>query len=772
MNEAEFDLGRASGVDLLAAGDLVDLTNCDREPIHVPGAIQPHGVLLVLHGPNLEIVQVSANAATFLGLEPSTLLGKPLSVVVDSEAVELVRQALSLGDLEHNPLFVFSLRPIGLDFSLDAVAHRHRGLVILELERPLPVQGASVDVRALSDAVRRLERADSVAAFCQAAAREVRLVSGFDRVMVYRFDADGAGEVIAEERREDLEPFLGLHYPASDIPKQARALYVLNHLRLIADATYVPVPMLALSKTAEPLDMSYCSLRSVSPVHLEYLANMGVRASMSVSLVKDGQLWGLIACHQYDGPRLLGYDTRATCEFLGRVFSLQLASKEQAESADYRAHLRSLAARFLELLEREDDLKDALTQPDLHLLDYLDAHGAAVVMAGEIELLGQTPTRSQVGRLAMWLAEQEPFEVFASDRLSGQFAEAEAFQVSASGVLAVPVSRSGRDLVIWFRPEVLQTVTWGGDPNKPVETSADGQQRLTPRKSFAAWKQAVEGSAIPWKPTELEAALELRQAVVSAALRRAEMLAGLNADLERSNAELDSFAYVASHDLKEPLRGIHNYSTLLLEDAGDRLMDAERSKLETLVRLTQRMDSLIDSLLLFSRVGRVDFTLRDCNLQTVVGDVLELLRPRLEQDHVEVRMPRRLPNALADRARIGEVFNNLISNAVKYNDKPQRWIEIGFLTPAERGKLQVPEGIENKATIFFVRDNGIGIAQRHLESVFRIFKRLHAREAFGGGTGAGLTIARKIVERLGGQIWATSIPGEGTSFYFTLGSEQ
>ena len=201
-------------------------------------------------------------------------------------------------------------------------------------------------------------------------------------------------------------------------------------------------------------------------------------------------------------------------------------------------------------------------------------------------------------------------------------------------------------------------------------------------------------------------------------------------------------------------------------------MASERSKLETLVRLTQRMDSLIDSLLLFSRVGRVDFTLRDCNLQTVVGDVLELLRPRLEQDHVEVRVPRRLPNALADRARIGEVFNNLISNAVKYNDKPQRWIEIGFLAPSERNLLAVPEGIEGNATIFFVRDNGIGIAQRHLESVFRTFKRLHAREAFGGGTGAELTIAREIVERLGGQIWATSIPGEGTSFYFTLGSEQ
>lgn len=768
MSVPEFELGQASGVDLLAPGQAIDLSNCDREPIHVPGAIQPQGVLIALRPTDLLIVQISANAARFLGLEPHEILGKPLSILLEPDGMESVQAALAREDIEANPLFVFPLQPKRSAQTLDAVAHRHQGLIVLELEAGVVSADPPADLRALRAAISRLERTDSVVAFCQAAAFEVQLISGFDRVMIYRFAEDGTGEVIAEAKQDNLEPFLGLHYPASDIPKQARALYILNHIRLIADVTYTPVPMLAFENKTQPLDMSYCFLRSVSPIHLEYLTNMGVRASMSVSIVKDGQLWGLIACHHYAGARLIGYEVRAACEFLGRVVSLQLTSKEQVETADYRTHLKSLAARFLEVLERQDNLGSALTQPDLQLLDYLDAHGAAVVLGDQITLLGQTPTRIQVGKLAKWLGDQPAFEVFASNKLELRFEEAKAFRAVGSGLLAVTVSRSNHDLVMWFRPEVLQTVSWGGNPNKPVEVSENGDQRLTPRKSFDAWREDVEGSANPWKTVEVEAALELRRAVVSTVLRRAEMLAGLNNELERSNSELDSFAYVASHDLKEPLRGIHNYSTLLLEDAGDRFEESERAKLETLVRLTQRMESLIDSLLLFSRVGRVDFSLRECDLNLIVNDVLDLHKPRLEQDAVEARVPRPLPVVTCDKVRIGEVFSNLIANAVKYNDKPKRWVEIGFITPAERTDLRVPEGISQSATIFYVRDNGIGIPERHLESIFRIFKRLHARAAFGGGTGAGLTIARKIVERHGGRIWVESIAAQSSSFYFTL----
>lgn len=234
-----------------------------------------------------------------------------------------------------------------------------------------------------------------------------------------------------------------------------------------------------------------------------------------------------------------------------------------------------------------------------------------------------------------------------------------------------------------------------------------------------------------------------------------------NEELHQSNKELDDFAYIASHDLKEPLRGIHNFSSFLIEDYAAKLDDEGRSKLETLMRLTRRMETLIDSLLQFSRLGRVDLAIDQVDLNETVGEVLESLAISLQESGAQVRVPRRLPTVRADRVRVGEIFHNLIVNGVKYNDKPEKWVEIGAV---EDGKGGPP--------VFYVRDNGIGIAEKHHDSVFRIFKRLHARDKYGGGTGAGLTIVKKIVERHHGRIWLESSAGEGTTFYFTLSDEK
>ncbi|HEX4946921.1 MAG TPA: ATP-binding protein [Blastocatellia bacterium] len=242
--------------------------------------------------------------------------------------------------------------------------------------------------------------------------------------------------------------------------------------------------------------------------------------------------------------------------------------------------------------------------------------------------------------------------------------------------------------------------------------------------------------------------------------RRNEELQRLNAELERSNIELDSFAYIASHDLKEPLRGLHNYSHFLLEDYEDKLDEEGVSKLQTLIKLTQRMETLIDSLLYYSRVGRAELAVRDINLDEVLDQTLELLAPRVRELGVEVRRPCALPTVRADHARVGEVFSNLIANALKYNDKETKWIEVGF---------EWTNGAGEQQPVFYLRDNGLGIAPEHHENVFRIFKRLHGRDEYGGGVGAGLTIVRKIIERHGGRIWLESEPGMGTTFYFTLG---
>lgn len=745
----------------------VDITNCDREPIHIPGAIQPHGALLVLSEPDLKIVQASANTGEMFGVRPQNLLAQPLDVLMGPEQANRVRSVVARN------AFAESLLVKTFDFSRSSTFHviLHRGEagLVLELE-PTGAGNRSLEFTALNPVVAALEGAGSLTAFCQLAAEEVRALTGFDRVMVYRFAPNYDGEVIAEARRGDIEPFLGLHYPASDIPQQARELYRRNWTRIIADVGYVPVPLVpALSPlTGRPLDLSHAGLRSVSPLHLEYLHNMGVGASMSISIIKEGKLWGLFACHHLS-PRLVDYAVRGACEFLGRTFSLLLAGKESQENAAGELRIREVQARLLERLSHSQHLPGSLAGEGTSVLDLIPAGGAALCLENDIILLGQTPTAEQVRQLTGWLQRHVTEDVFHTQNLAAHYPEADAYAGQGSGLLAVSVSKVQAEYLLWFRPEVVQTVTWAGNPAKAVVATPEGD-RLSPRKSFARWVEQVKGQSLPWRKAEITAATELRNAIVGVILKlsgelklRSDILSRLNAELERSNDELDSFAYIASHDLKEPLRGIHNYASFLLEDYADQLDEEGVGKLRTLVRLSRRMEELIESLLHFSRVGRLDLQAVSTDLNDVLEESLEVLQVRIEQTGARVRVSRPLPTVHCDPLATGEIFTNLVSNALKYNSKAEKWVEVGWLPAPE------PAGEEETGpAVLYVRDNGIGIEERHHENVFKIFKRLHGRDQYGGGTGAGLTIVKKMVERQGGRIWLESTPGTGTTFYFTL----
>jgi two-component system, chemotaxis family, sensor kinase Cph1 len=750
----------------------VDLSNCDREPIHIPGSIQPHGVLLVLSEADLMIVQVSSTVDQWLGRSPEELLNQSLKTLLNSEQIASIEGCLSQDFESINPLRIV-IEVKGKDSVFDGVLHRFDQSLILELEPTLDERVADFFGfhRLVKSAISRMQQATTLDQMSQIIVQEVRKLTGLDRVMVYQFDPENAGTIIAEDKRDDLTPYLGLRYPASDIPKQANQLYKLNWLRLIPTVDYTPAELIPTLNplTQHSTDLSLAVLRSVSPVHLEYLHNMGVGASMSISLIQDKRLWGLIACH-HDCDRFVSYEIRTACEFLGQVMSLELVSKEANQDLDYKMKLKSIQAKFVELIPQQDDLLNGVLNAGSNLLELVDAQGAAIVWNGECHLMGNTPNTEQLDALLTWVETQLEGNLLYTSALSKDYPIAEAYKSIASGLIVLAISRVNRNYILWFRPEVVQTVNWGGDPTKPVEVSGDGEARLSPRKSFALWQETVQGRSLPWKPCELEAVLELRSAIVGIVLRQADELAKINVELERSNNELDAFAYIASHDLKEPLRGIHNYSSFLIEDYGDILNEDGVSKLKTLMNLTQRMEDLINSLLHFSRLGRVELALQRTDLNQLVQNALEVLSISLESTPVEIRIPRSLPAMRCDRVQISEVFTNLISNAIRYNDRDQKWVEIGYLDQVESPQVYADESeaVSEPTVTFYVRDNGIGIPERHLDTIFRIFKRLHASTQYGGGTGAGLTIAKKIVERHGGKLWVESTPGQGSTFYFTL----
>ncbi len=754
----------------IATPQIVDLTDYDKELLHLPGSIQPHGLLFVLKEPQLQILQVSSNTFNFLGLHPQELLNKQLQDLIDTKQINLIEHCL-LQDFESiNPLKI-TIKNQEKCLRFDGIIHRCNKVLILELEPSISEETGDFFsfYHLVKKSIAKMQNAASLRDMCQIIVKEVQNLTGFDRVMIYQFGSEQTGKVIAEEKLDSLSPYLNLHYPDSDIPDQAKKLYILNRLRLIPDVNSQPINLLPAhnSVTNEPLDLSYSVLRSVSPCHFEYLKNMGVTASMSISLVRDKQLWGLIACHHHS-PKFVTYEVRTACEFLGQIMSLELAAKEDNEQLDYKMKIKSIQSKFIEAIPQEENFMDGLVRDKSNLLNIVSAQGVAICANGHLSIIGKTPEDADIQNLIAWVETEISNDIYYTDCLPKIYPVAAKFKDIASGLLALSISQIPKNYILWFRPEVLQTVNWGGNPNKSVEVGQDGI-RLSPRKSFELWQETVRLKSLPWKECEIDAVLELRSAIVGIVLRKADELARINVELARSNSELDAFAYIASHDLKEPLRGIHNYSSFLIEDYANILNEDGVSKLQTLVRLTQRMEDLIESLLHFSRLGRVELSMQKTNLNELVKNVIDVLSISLK-DKVDIRIPRPLPFIQCDRVQVNEVFTNLITNAIKYNDKVDKWVEIGFLDAAEleNENTQLSEDQLSQGIVFYVRDNGIGIRAKHLDTIFRIFKRLHAPNKYGGGTGAGLTIAKKIVERHNGIIWVESKYGEGSTFYFTL----
>ena len=754
----------------LITAETVNLTYCDREPIHIPGAIQPHGILLVVSRSKWKITQISDNTQEFLGIEPEQLLGQPLNSLLPPDKIEAIAACLA-GDFEQ-------INPLKLSLETQNSAKKFNGIVhtldqndiILEFEPNESesdlnfIQFSQISKRILL----QIQRASNLNELCQIIVQQIRKLTGFDRVMIYQFDETGEGDIIAEDKLQELESYLGLHYPDSDIPRQAKYLYTLNLIRSIPQVNYQPITILTLENEQEkPLDLSLSILRSVSPLHIEYLQNMGVGATLTISLMKQGKLWGLIACH-HQSPYFVPYEIRNICEFLGQVMSLELTSKEANEDLDYKIFLKSVRSQLINSLGKAENITDALIKDRQKLLELVGATGAVIYTGENLIRVGQAPPEAVLPDLIAWLENRFEQDLFVTHSLPKIYPDAIAFKEVASGLLALSITKVQKNYVLWFRPEVLQEVNWAGNPDKPKILEEDGTETLTPRKSFELWQEMLQHQSQPWKPWEIEGAVELRSAIVGIVLRKINELAEINLELERSNTELDAFAYIASHDLKEPLRGIHNYSNFLLEDYAEVLNAEGVDKLHTLIKLTKRMEDLINALLQFSRLGRQELSFQSFNLNQSLEAISELFTVSKGGENIEIRIPRSLPNIVGDRILLEEVFTNLISNAFKYNNQSEKWAEIGFLDP------EIPTSstlTKTQLLTFYVRDNGIGIQEKHLDTIFRIFKRLHGLNKYGGGTGVGLTIVKKIIERHHGRIWIESSYGAGTTFYFTLPTE-
>jgi light-regulated signal transduction histidine kinase (bacteriophytochrome) len=748
-----------------------DITNCDREPIHIPGSVQPHGALLAVDPQDLQIIQAGGDTVRILGAEPSRLLTTHLPDWFAPDRVSKLRTLLDTEGPLIRPVHAFAIASSRDGEPVDTFVYRSGELVVLELE---PVsERMPADALALVQAMlSRVQYADAPQAFCQDLAEGVRRVSGFDRVMVYRFLPDGTGCVDAEARGEGVESFVGHHYPASDIPKQARELYFRNWTRLIPDARYTPAPILTADdpRNDKPLDLSHSIIRSVSPIHMEYLANMGVVASMSLSIVMAGRLWGLVACH-HRTPRFLSHRLRMACELFAQMASAKLEAKVAAEEFEEQLKSKRIHEELVRRMSQEADLAEGLTRYRPNLLDYIPADGVGLWLDNRYTALGKAPGADKVAALVAWLNETAADGVFFTDRLPLLYPPAAEFAEVATGLIALSVSKTPRDYVLWFRPEWIHTVTWAGDPKKPIGPVNAGE-RISPRKSFAAWRELVRLHSEPWRSVNVEAAKTLRLSLMEVILRRVDNLAreleatrtkqeALGAELSRRLAHWRAVAAELKEEAQR--RAQMELSQVLRSTVADQ--EAERQRIarelhdslgQTLTLLQLGLDELGQSLPeggkfglqikglkrlangLCSEVNRLAWEIRptaldDLGLETAIRHLIETWSERLNLQF-DVRL------ALNDRrlqpvveTTLYRVLQEAITNIARH---------------AEATRAAVLLEANEKEVSMIVEDNGCGFSPQEATS-----ERL------------GLLGIRERLSLVSGTLEVESAPGRGCTLY-------
>jgi chemotaxis family two-component system sensor kinase Cph1 len=496
--------------ELLPTDEQRRLEECVREPIHIPGAIQPHGALLAVDHRTREILQVSANTGKVLGLEPRGLLGSLLDGVTGGE---LAKRLCDVSGSDDDAAVVVEVR-VG-DQLFDAISHWGDGLVIVEFEPA--ASSAEPLIPALSTSTRRLATAGTPEELQAEAAREVRRLTGFDHVMVYHFHEDGHGEIVAEDLAEGMEPYLGLHYPASDIPAQARRLYLMKLTRAIVTSDYQSVPLVPSNnpRTGAPLDLSLAELRSVSPHHLQFMRNMGQASSMSLSMVHDGQLIGMITC-AHRKPVHLPYHLRRGCELVVQQLTLHLAALAERRRLSLQLQAQRLRTRLVQQMSAAEDIATALVRGDVNILDLVPADGATVCLDGALTSMGIVPSERRIRTMITRIRNGAPLAPFRSEALASDHPNLAEIVPETAGLMVIPFG-SGNDYVAWYRREVLQSVSWLGS-----QTPENRATPLSPRNSFQIWSQSVSGRANPWEPAAVSEAGELGRDIVDVLLRRQE----------------------------------------------------------------------------------------------------------------------------------------------------------------------------------------------------------------------------------------------------------
>lgn len=728
--------------------DYISLENCKDEPISFLGAIQEFGCLLVFNEASDKLIFCSENTLDYFDVPPKSLLDESVKSVSAHFEPELkLNRDTSFYFLKNMKVFVNS--------------YVKNGLVYVEIEELTMSEDYKIDyLNQTKELIKSVNKVDEFQDFSELIAKDIRKITGYDRVMIYKFDSDFNGEVFAEAKRSDLDPFLGLNYPHTDIPSQARELYKKNTLRILTNVDYTPQVIVTNNEGAnyKSLDLGDSILRAVSPIHIKYLKNMGVVATLTISIMIDEQLWGLVSCHHYS-QRYLGHDQRLAAELYTGLYASQIRRWEQSdEYAKVQEKEHIYQAIIEDAIEKKDLFKAISETP--YFTGLTSSTGGVVIRGKNLHYFGYTPTKEQILEIHSWMKEKNE-SVFLTNEFSSYNAKAEKYKDSASGVLYYRLDNNSNSAVIWFRRQQSEGKKWGG---KPTFLNSKAAEKLTPRNSFEAWEEEVEGKSLKWMSHEIQAGLRLcayleREIYIRNITEQKKQFQLLTEDLKAKNEELSQFNWISSHDMKEPLRKIRLFVDQIKENQ-DVLSETHQLFFTRIDASAERMQLLIDDLLNYSSINKkINFDLTDIS-KLIENVKKEYLNGECVFD-VELKNIEKLP--VID-FQISQLFSNLISNAIKFRHS-ERDCKISIYSESVKGKelsfLNLKADKEYVKIV--VEDNGIGFEEEYNEKIFQMFQRLHKQKDY-SGTGIGLAICKKIIETHQGGIRAYGSKGKGAKF--------
>ncbi len=748
---------------------------CNQIPLHQTNLIQPHGVLLVADLRHLSLIQVSSNISELLSRDAETINGIPLQQLLEENCYAQLLQNISQRQFEVSMPFMLTFRYGNETRSDLSFIHEKDGCILIELQLKQSSQPENffeiffTRVQQFISAVNQLHTIDEVV---KVAASEIKQISGFDKVMIYSFDEEWNGLVVAEEMEEGMDAYLGLKFPPTDIPRQARELYLKNPYRIIPNRNYEPVPLVPAVNplTSQPTDLSNCKFRSVLPVHLEYLKNMNVCASMSTRIIHRERLWGLIACH-HRTAKYLSFEECFVFEYISNIISSRIASISYHTSSQRSDQLDRIFQNINTEIWKHNDPASSLVSCKKELKELLGAEGIAIAWQGRIETEGKAPSQQQLTSLLEWLQQENFSQVSQFHSLSNEYQPAKEFAAIASGLLLLPIQPYEGNYILAFRAEEVEHVEWGGNPNEVLSFEKE-TSNYHPRNSFKVWKEIVQYRAVPWDQQEMKIAQRLRNSLVELTLRSlAKNLENIvkerTRELENSKRELEAtiddwsqIIHVATHDLQEPARKITLYTSRVMEKVKEEEAGRFVTKLQA---ASKRISTLLRNLLNYSRISQEQVK-EKLDLNQLVAEVISDFELLIDEKKAKIEVGA-LPHVEAVPEQLRQVFSSLLSNALKFHKGAPVISVTGYQVASLN--FDAPEDAEGSYARISVKDNGIGFSDQHAVKIFQLFQKLHTHE-FETGVGIGLSVARKIIEKHDGIIMARGREDEGAEFIFII----